>query len=116
MNISSNLVYFIKYKNRIEIIREYDNLPQVECYPGQLNQVFMNILTNSILAIEGKGDIQISTSGNDREIIIDFPEVIFAENDKSQVTHGRVGDELLEVRLRHRDHRTVETAAPHSTV
>ena len=32
----------------IEVIKEYGNLPKVECYPGQLNQVFMNILNNSI--------------------------------------------------------------------
>jgi signal transduction histidine kinase len=36
----------------IEVIREYANLPLVECYPGQLNQVFMNILTNAIDALE----------------------------------------------------------------
>ncbi|MBI4783302.1 MAG: HAMP domain-containing histidine kinase [Oscillatoriophycideae cyanobacterium NC_groundwater_1537_Pr4_S-0.65um_50_18] len=32
----------------IEVITEYGNLPQVECFPGQLNQVFMNILANAI--------------------------------------------------------------------
>ena len=37
---------------QIEIIRDYGNLPLVECYPGQLNQVFMNILANAIDAIE----------------------------------------------------------------
>ncbi len=36
----------------IEVIKEYGNLPQVECYPGQLNQVFMNILANAIDALE----------------------------------------------------------------
>jgi PAS domain S-box-containing protein len=37
----------------IEIIRDYDaELPLVECYPGQLNQVFMNILANAIDALE----------------------------------------------------------------
>ncbi|MBE8969580.1 PAS domain S-box protein [Nostocales cyanobacterium LEGE 12452] len=36
----------------IEIIKEYDNLPLVECYAGQLNQVFMNILSNAIDALE----------------------------------------------------------------
>src|SRR6478672_7180438 len=36
----------------IEVIKEYGNLPKVECYPGQLNQVFMNILTNAIDALE----------------------------------------------------------------
>ncbi|MBW4541239.1 MAG: AAA family ATPase [Myxacorys chilensis ATA2-1-KO14] len=36
----------------IEIIKEYSQLPQVECYPGQLNQVVMNILANAIDALE----------------------------------------------------------------
>ncbi|MEH2013822.1 PAS domain S-box protein [Nostoc sp.] len=36
----------------IEIIKEYSKLPQVQCYAGQLNQVFMNILTNAIDALE----------------------------------------------------------------
>ncbi|MDA0866011.1 MAG: ammonium transporter [Cyanobacteria bacterium] len=38
----------------IEVIRQYSDLPKVECYPGQLNQVFMNILTNAIDALEEK--------------------------------------------------------------
>ncbi|WP_016951174.1 ATP-binding protein [Anabaena sp. PCC 7108] len=36
----------------IELIKEYDNLPLVECYAGQLNQVFMNILVNAVDALE----------------------------------------------------------------
>jgi len=36
----------------IKVIRNYGNLPMVDCYPGQLNQVFMNILANAIDAIE----------------------------------------------------------------
>ncbi|MEH1825034.1 MAG: ATP-binding protein [Nostoc sp.] len=32
----------------IQVIKEYGNLPKVECYPGQLNQAFINILNNSI--------------------------------------------------------------------
>ncbi|GAB1541349.1 hypothetical protein NUACC21_40200 [Scytonema sp. NUACC21] len=36
----------------IEVIRHYGNLPRVECYPGQLNQVFMNLLTNAIDALD----------------------------------------------------------------
>ncbi|MEH1911977.1 PAS domain-containing sensor histidine kinase [Nostoc sp.] len=37
---------------KIELIKEYDNLPLIECYAGQLNQVFMNILVNAIDALE----------------------------------------------------------------
>ncbi|MFB2917663.1 trifunctional serine/threonine-protein kinase/ATP-binding protein/sensor histidine kinase [Aerosakkonema funiforme] len=36
----------------IQIIKEYSELPAVECYAGQMNQVFMNILTNAIDALE----------------------------------------------------------------
>lgn len=38
----------------IEIVKEYGNLPKVKCYPGQLNQVCMNILSNAIDALEEK--------------------------------------------------------------
>lgn len=59
-----------KYKNRIEIHREYGQLPPVECYPGQLNQVFMNILSNAIDAIEDKGNITIATEQSNGTIIL----------------------------------------------
>lgn len=36
----------------IEIIREYNQLPLIDCYPSQLNQVFMHLITNAIEAIE----------------------------------------------------------------
>ncbi|WP_172189226.1 sensor histidine kinase, partial [Microcoleus asticus] len=36
----------------IEIVKEYGNLPPVDCFPGQLNQVFMNIFANAIDALE----------------------------------------------------------------
>ncbi|WP_392535781.1 GAF domain-containing protein [Nostoc sp. C117] len=38
----------------IEIIKEYSTLPLLECYPAQLNQVFMNLLSNSVDALEEK--------------------------------------------------------------
>jgi len=36
----------------IEVTTDYGNLPKVECFPGQLNQVFMNILANAIDALD----------------------------------------------------------------
>jgi len=39
-------------KAAITIVKEYGDLPLVECYAGQLNQVFMNVLTNAIDALE----------------------------------------------------------------
>ncbi|MEH2266617.1 ATP-binding protein, partial [Nostoc sp.] len=36
----------------IEVVTNYGNLPQVECFPGQLNQVFMNLIANAIDALD----------------------------------------------------------------
>lgn len=36
----------------IQVVKEYGELPLVECYAGQLNQVFMNIIANAIDAVE----------------------------------------------------------------
>ena len=40
----------------IQVIREYGDLPEVECYAGQLNQVFMNVISNAIDALKEKSD------------------------------------------------------------
>ena len=49
-------------KERIEVQKAYGDLPLVECYAGQVNQVFMNLLTNAADAIEGEGQIEITTT------------------------------------------------------
>jgi signal transduction histidine kinase len=49
------------FKNRIEIIKEYSELPEIDCFPGQINQVLMNILSNAIQAIPAEGSIFIKT-------------------------------------------------------
>ena len=49
-------------KDRIHVVREYGTIPRVVCHPGDLNQVFMNLLANAAQAIEGKGEITIRTS------------------------------------------------------
>ena len=41
-------------REAISIIRDFDDVPLIECYAGQLNQVFMNILANAIDAIDAK--------------------------------------------------------------
>ncbi len=61
-------------KDRIEIIRAYGNIPEILCYPGQLNQVFMNILHNATQAIEGKGEIRIITEKVNNDVCIRFKD------------------------------------------
>ena len=50
-----------KIKDRIKIRKEYGDFEDVECFPSKFNQVILNILTNSIQAIEGEGEILIQT-------------------------------------------------------
>jgi signal transduction histidine kinase len=67
----------------IQVEKKYGNIPLVECYPSQLNQVFMNILANAIEAIEeynrknnieevhlNPGKIQIKTEASDHQRIV----------------------------------------------
>ncbi len=69
--IANNLL-----NNKIEIIKEYGELPLVECYAGKLNQVFLNILSNAIYAVEKKfgdkagGEIKINTTADDENVTI----------------------------------------------
>ena len=52
-------------KNRIKIHTQYGAVPEVLCYASQLNQVFMNILSNAAQAIDGEGEIWIETDTAD---------------------------------------------------
>ncbi len=42
----------------IHIVRDYEQLPAVECYPSQLNQVFMNLIANAIDALEERDQLR----------------------------------------------------------
>ncbi len=57
-------------KNKIEIIKNYGDIPQIKCYPNMLNQVFMNILINACHSIEKKGTITITTAFKDNILTV----------------------------------------------
>ena len=48
-------------KNRIRIVKSFGDIPEIECYPNELNQVFMNILVNAAQAIKHRGEITVKT-------------------------------------------------------
>jgi signal transduction histidine kinase len=72
-----------EFKHRIEVTRFYGELPEVECYPNRLNQVFMNLFVNATQAIVDKGRIEIRTKRDAEACVIsisDDGEGIAAEN------------------------------------
>ena len=60
--------------DRIKLHRNYANIPPISCMPGQLNQVFLNLLLNAIQAIDGDGNIWITTSANENDVTIEFKD------------------------------------------
>lgn len=67
---SALLILKNKYKNKTEIVKEMDeSLPQIQCFPGQLNQVFVNLINNAIDAIDENGVITIKTLNLDDQSI-----------------------------------------------
>lgn len=84
---STLLLLSNEIKNRIEVIKDYGDLPKVECQPGHINQVFMNLLLNAIQAIEGQGKIWIGTRhlGDQVEITIKDSGKGIPENIQSKI-------------------------------
>ncbi|HUH32801.1 MAG TPA: 7TM diverse intracellular signaling domain-containing protein, partial [Daejeonella sp.] len=62
--------------NRITLRKNYSDIPEIECYPGKLNQVFLNIISNAIHAIKKKygdeqgGQINITTLNEEKGVVI----------------------------------------------
>jgi len=78
-------------KHHIRVKKNYGDLPPVSCYPGRLNQVFLNILVNAKQAIKGKGTIEITTYTEQKKVFIeirDTGEGIGKENIKKVFDPG----------------------------
>lgn len=62
--------------NRIKLHKDYSDIPEIECYPGKLNQVFLNIISNAIHAIKKRygdeqgGQISITTLSDEKGVVI----------------------------------------------
>lgn len=69
--IANNLL-----NNKIKIKKEFGDLPNVECYPGKLNQAFLNIISNAVYAVQKQfgnnvgGEITIVTSHDKKDVFI----------------------------------------------
>ncbi|EGK73427.1 Sensor protein [Methyloversatilis universalis FAM5] len=62
----------IKYK--AQVVKDYGDLPQIECMPFQLNQVFLNLLVNAAHAIDGQGAITLRTRLEGDSVVVQFSD------------------------------------------
>ena len=64
-----------KLKKGVTIKREYSpDLPRIEAYASELNQVWTNIIDNAIDAMNGKGEIKIKTYEEDQHVIVEITD------------------------------------------
>jgi signal transduction histidine kinase len=61
-------------REQVSIIKEYGDIPNINCYAAQLNQVFINLLRNANQAIEGEGSITLKTSAEHDQIHIQISD------------------------------------------
>jgi signal transduction histidine kinase len=61
-------------KHNINVIKNYGDIPVISCFPGRLNQVFLNILINAKQAIQGKGEIILTTSEKNNKVYVEFQD------------------------------------------
>jgi ligand-binding sensor domain-containing protein/signal transduction histidine kinase len=61
-------------EGRIHVVKEFGELPEIKCYPGELNQVFLNLIRNAVQAIEGDGIITIRTWSSDTQVFIEIKD------------------------------------------
>lgn len=61
-------------KHRIEVEKEYGDVPAVECSPGQVNQVFMNLILNASQAIAERGTITIRTRSTGGYAVVEISD------------------------------------------
>lgn len=56
-------------KDRIRIEKHFDNTPKIQCSPSQINQVFLNIISNAAQAIPDKGVITLRTAPENKDMV-----------------------------------------------
>ncbi len=61
-----------EFKHHIEVVKEYGGVPDIECLPSQLNQVFLNLIVNAAQSIERQGRIRVRTSHDGEAIWVEI--------------------------------------------
>jgi signal transduction histidine kinase len=63
-----------RLKNKATVHKHYGEVPTIHCSPSQINQIFLNLLTNAADAIEESGEIVIQTAADDRRVRVSISD------------------------------------------
>jgi signal transduction histidine kinase len=87
---STLTIIYNQLSDKIKVNKKFDDIPLLECYPGKLNQVILNLLTNSIYAINKKyenkpgGLISIATSRDPENVYINIEDNGIGMNEETK--------------------------------
>ncbi|MFT5915337.1 MAG: signal transduction histidine kinase [Flammeovirgaceae bacterium] len=73
--LETTLIIIRNKLQNINLMKNYDeSMPQIQCYPGELNQVFMNLLANAADAMNGQGTLTVTTKNLPHEVDISIKD------------------------------------------
>jgi signal transduction histidine kinase len=67
-------LYYNQLKHGIEATTHYQDIPEILCYPDELNQVWTNLLHNAIQAMDNKGNLNITVTEQDHHILVQITD------------------------------------------
>ncbi len=67
-------LYHNQLKQGVTVIKEYDKIPEVYCYPDELNQVWTNLIHNAIQAMEQQGTLTVGIKIEDNNVAISIKD------------------------------------------
>jgi signal transduction histidine kinase len=80
-------LYYNQLKHGVEVIKNYAELPEILCYPDELNQVWTNLLHNALQAMDYKGTLRIDVGMQDNQVLISITDsgIGIPDNIKSKI-------------------------------
>jgi len=67
-------LYYNKMKGGVELIKNYEEIRPIMCYPDELNQVWANIIHNALHAINFKGTVKIHVFQTDKHVVVSITD------------------------------------------
>jgi len=67
-------LYHNQFKQGVEVIRNYGEVPSIGCYPDELNQVWTNLVHNALQAMDYKGSLKIDVQQQDATVIVSMTD------------------------------------------
>ncbi len=72
--LSSTLTVLGHKLSGITVVRDIGDVPEIEAIPGELNQVWTNLIDNAIDAMDGNGTLRVAVSATDRDVLVEIAD------------------------------------------